>query len=358
MTQTVHLHIGEPKTGTTYVQAMLFHHQARLADAGVLIPGRNLDHIRAGHDVLGRSKTAGTHATEGAWEALADEIAGSDLPHAVVSMEMLTRARPRQVTRAVDAFGKDADVRVVVTSRELSRLVPARWQESVQFRKSWTLDEYASGIFTNGREREAGPAKHFWGLHDTPVTVETWGRSVGVDHVTVVTVPPSGSAPDLLWVRFGEAIGVNLTGYAEAQQANASLGGASAELMRRLNEVLAESDLDEADHARICRKFLGKTVLPELKSREPSITLPSAFTDIARALSGQLVDDLVKTGVHIVGDTADLLPTSAPSADAAPTDRQVTEAALTALASLVEQNAQLAREARRRGRDLSFTEVE
>ena len=78
----MHLHIGEPKTGTTYIQAMLFHHQERLRDAGVLVPGRNLDHIRAGHDMLGRSKTAGTHSTEGAWEALVDEIDASPLPHA------------------------------------------------------------------------------------------------------------------------------------------------------------------------------------------------------------------------------------------------------------------------------------
>jgi hypothetical protein len=51
---------------------MLFHHQQQLHEAGLLVPGRNLDHIRGGHDVLGRAKTAGTHETEGAWQALCD----------------------------------------------------------------------------------------------------------------------------------------------------------------------------------------------------------------------------------------------------------------------------------------------
>jgi hypothetical protein len=359
MSPTVHLHIGEPKTGTTYLQAMLFHHQESLAGSGVLVPGRNLDHIRAGHDALGRSKTAGTHATEGAWQELAEEVMASDAQNAVISMEMLTRARPPQAARAVAAFGRDADVRVVVTTRELSRLVPARWQESVQFRKSWTLDEYAAGVVQNGRMREAGPSKHFWGLHDTPVTVDTWARAVGLERVTVITLPPSGAAPDVLWTRFGEALGLDLANYGEAEQANASLGAASAEVMRRLNLLLAESDLGDAEHARICRKFLGKTVLPDLKGNEPSITLPTTQREAARALSQQLVADLQSAGVRVVGDLADLLPPDASSVEApAPSDAQVADAALTALAAIVEQNARLSKTARRRGRDLPFAEVE
>jgi hypothetical protein len=358
MTRTVHVHIGEPKTGTTYIQAMLFHHRERLRDAGVLVPGKNLDHIRAGHDVLGRAKTAGTHSTEGAWQKLVASIESSDLPHAVVSMEMLTRARGPQVARALDAFSDTTDVRVVITTRQLARLVPARWQESVQFRKSWTLNEYVEGVFGSPRQREAGPANHFWGLHDTPVTVETWGKRAGTDRITVVTVPVTAAAPDLLWTRFGEAMGVDLNGYSAAATANASLGAASAELMRRLNEALAESDMGEADHARICRRFLGKSVLPDLKSREPAISLPAAFDAAAESLSIQMVDERRETGGRVVGDLDELLPPADATSASAPTEAQIASAALVALSALVEQNAELARKARRRGSDLAFTEVD
>ena len=358
MTQAVHLHIGEPKTGTTYLQAMLFHHQRQLHEEGLLVPGRNLDHIRGGHDVLGRTKTAGTHDTEGAWQGLSDQIVASPLPHAVISMEMMTRARPRQVTRAVRAFPAEQTVRVVITARELSRLAPARWQESVQFRKSWTLEEYLSGVFEHPREREVGAAKHFWGLHDTPKTVEVWAGEVGMDNVTVVTVPPSGSSPDLLWLRFGEALGVRLDGFSEAEQANASLGSASAEVMRRLNVALADLDVGEAEHARICRKFLGKTVLPQLKRNEPAVAMPEAFRTTSRKISEELVADLRDSGVRVVGDLSDLLPVADSQESESATESQMLDAALTALAALVEQNAQLARKVRRRGTDLPFTEVE
>ena len=358
MTQTVHLHIGEPKTGTTYIQAMLFHHQQQLHEAGLLVPGRNLDHIRGGHDVLGRAKTAGTHETEGAWQRLCDEVAASPLPHAVISMEMMTRARPRQVAKAVQAFSDDQTVRIVITARELSRLAPARWQESVQFRKSWTLEEYLSGVFERPREREAGAAKHFWELHDTPRTVDMWAQEVGLGNVTVVTLPPRGSSPDELWLRFGTALGAPLGGFTEAAQANASLGLASAEVMRRLNLALADLDVREAEHARICRKFLGKTVLPQLRSNEPSVAMPSAFRSASKTVSEQLVAELHDSGVQVVGDLAELLPTADAPEPEEVTDAQMLDAALLALSAVVEQNAHLARKVRRRGQDLPFAEVD
>jgi hypothetical protein len=360
MSSAVHLHIGEPKTGTTYLQAMLFHHQQRLLDAGLLVPGRNLDHIRAGHDILGRARTAGTHSTEGAWDELAAEIIGHAANHAVVSMEMLTRAGPRQARRAVGAFGPDTDVRVVITARELSRLAPARWQESVQFRKSWSLDDYLSAVLAGGRDRQGSDAsRHFWGLHDTPTTVRTWADVAGLDRISVVTLPPSGASPDELWRRFGQAVGLDLAGYGPVEQANASLGAASAELMRRVNEALVETDLGDADHARICRKFLGKTVLPLRKGSEPPIVLPARFAEASRRHSEELVAELEESGVRVVGALADLLPPDGVEhVVEPPAEELVAAAAVDAMAALIEQNAELLRITRRRGKDLPFSEVE
>ncbi|HZW00859.1 MAG TPA: hypothetical protein VFF55_04750, partial [Candidatus Deferrimicrobium sp.] len=211
-----------------------------------------------------------------------------------------------------------------------------------------------------GRDRKANDAsRHFWGLHDTPTTVRTWADVVGLERVSVVTLPPRSASPDELWHRFGTAMGIDLTGYDAVEQANASLGAASAELMRRVNEALAETDLGDADHARICRKFLGKTVLPQRKGSEPSIVMPSRFMEAARGHSEELVAELKAMGVSVIGTLDDLLPPDETAHEVdAPAEGLVAAAAVDAMAALIEQNAELLRTARRKGRDLPFAEVE
>ena len=48
MTERVYLHVGTPKSGTTYLQRVLDHNRERLAAAGVLVVGeRHGDRVHA-----------------------------------------------------------------------------------------------------------------------------------------------------------------------------------------------------------------------------------------------------------------------------------------------------------------------
>ena len=49
----VYLHIGAPKTGTTFLQDVMWHHREQLADAGVRFSRRRYgDHFQASLDLL------------------------------------------------------------------------------------------------------------------------------------------------------------------------------------------------------------------------------------------------------------------------------------------------------------------
>ena len=133
MTPTIHLHIGEPKSGTTYLQAMLDENRKALEAAGLLTPGPR-EQIRAAQDAIRRRSDGEL------WQALADKLLAWSGPTALVSMETLCRAHPSAVKRAVNAFG-DAEVRVHVTARDVLRSLPAQWQQSTQHRKTWTWPE-------------------------------------------------------------------------------------------------------------------------------------------------------------------------------------------------------------------------
>ncbi|HSK32440.1 MAG TPA: hypothetical protein VK903_03070, partial [Propionicimonas sp.] len=72
------LHVGAMKSGTSYVQAMLYANKEILAERGVLVPGATWsDQVRAVQDVLGR-ESAQTGRIAGCWDRMVEEVAGHD----------------------------------------------------------------------------------------------------------------------------------------------------------------------------------------------------------------------------------------------------------------------------------------
>src|SRR5260370_11658881 len=57
------VHIGEPKTGTTFLQQVMWSNRAELAAQGVVLPGHHpQDHYRASQDLRGIPKLASAPA--------------------------------------------------------------------------------------------------------------------------------------------------------------------------------------------------------------------------------------------------------------------------------------------------------
>ena len=303
MTDVVHLHIGEPKTGTTYLQAMLVQHQQQLAADGLLHPGGRIDQVRGAQEMLDR-RDEGRGRLTGRWRALAEEIAAFDGPAAVISMESLVRARPQQAERTVTALGVPS-VRVVVTLRDLVRVIPAQWQESLQFGHTWTFAEYLDAI-TSKRPRKSKSGRNFWEQHDTTRILGVWSDVVGTDNVTVVTLPRTSSDPLALWRRFATALDIDAGRYDAVRTANESLGAASAELMRRINLRLGDDSIPRQAYGRVLRDGLSKSILANRRESEARVVLPDQVRPWANRRSEQIVGSIVALGVTVVGDLGDL----------------------------------------------------
>ncbi len=84
------LHVGLPKSGTTYLQAVLADNKERLADRSrLLFPGKSWhEQVRAVRDVRGQRGRGASADDSGAWQSLVDEIAAWD-GDAIISMEWL-----------------------------------------------------------------------------------------------------------------------------------------------------------------------------------------------------------------------------------------------------------------------------
>lgn len=298
------LHVGTFKTGTSYVQNVLWGGREVLAAQGVLFPGRANweEQVHAVRDRLGMRVVRPRQ--HGAWNRLVEQLAGWAGTHAVISMEFLSLAGATRARRIVADLAP-AEVLVVLTARDLARVVPASWQERVKNGRAWTWTEFVAGI--QQPNQDCQPGKGFWSQQDLAAIARRWAEAVGDDAVTVVTVPPSGADAAELLGRLGEASDLDLSGPdPNPTWDNASLGAVETEALRRINVAVGDQSSDSA------WSLLVKRGLAREGIDMPSRPLLLTADDMAwlQPMQRRVVDELAGGGWRVVGDLADLMPTS------------------------------------------------
>lgn len=314
----VYVHIGLPKTGTTSLQALLWHHREALAADGLLYPGTDhTAHHKAAMDVHSqRYRQWNEPGVKGSWDWLVEQVRawqGTSL----ISTELLAPASPQEAEQVLSALSF-AEVHVVCTVRDFARQVPSVWQENIKTRHTTTLQEFLAHL--RGPEL-TGISRTFWDYQDLPRVLATWGGSLPPERVHVVTVPPRGAQAGLLWQRFATVLGVDAGKYTtDVPQENFSLGLAETELLRRLNVALGP-DMPWPRYAGVVKDTFAAQVLARLDS-STRIALPAGDRDWVAGTSRRFVDAVTEAGYHVVGDLDDLIP--APSAEEAGTGTAVT----------------------------------
>ena len=358
----VFLHIGEPKTGTTFIQQVLWGNRAELAAYGVVLPGHHpQDHFRASQDLRGIEKLASDPAGPwtGEWEILAGQ-ARQPGKTAVISHELFCAADAQQAAAAVRSL-QPATVHVVLTVRDMASLLPAEWQETVKHRNTSSWEDWLGDVI----DRESVDAGRrqwwFWRVHDTLAILRLWAEHVPPERIHVVTNPPRGSATGLLWERFASLLGID-PGCADLSKGrpNASLGMAETEFLRRLNQALPGAD---AVPDWFYMWNVKETVAHRALAGRPGgdrLVLPAERDAWAKEQAETLIDGLRASGYHIAGDLDDLRPAQATQPPASPSGQPaeaVLDAAVRAAAALVVNQYQreypAAKPAQGRGRGLA-----
>ena len=313
----IYLHVGEPKTGTTFLQDALWANRARLAARGLQLPGySDRDHSRASRDLRETPRPASDPADP--WTGEWDVLAGQALRargRAVISNEVLAAASPQQADRAVRSLLR-AEVHVVVTVRNFAALLPAEWQEAVKCRGTAGWEAWLDAVIAAEGAADRRRRSWFWRVHDTLAILDMWSRHIPPDQVHVVTVPHQDPG-NLLWTRFTAAMGVgpggcDLTG----GRRNPSLGYAESEFLRRMSEGLP-AGIPDWFYAREIKQILAHGALRE-RPRHARLELPPRHAAWAAEQAEILLAGLRDAKYHIVGDPADLRPASGAGTDASP----------------------------------------
>lgn len=370
MPRRVILHIGPRKTGTTFLQRVLHQLAPGLADVGVLYPTRYRE--RDDYNQVGAvsSLTYNQEARRGNrrigrgiadWRGLQRQVEAFD-GDVILSAEMIAGLRPEAAMRMLDRLTCQ-DVSVIVTARDLGRILPSSWQQHI---RNGHTEPYRAYLQRRTRERGAGDPRDmqslwdgerhqtFWRAYAYGALVRRWQGLVGDDSVRVITVPPPGSGVNALWERFIAAADVpDLPDTAPdlpLHRANAGSTPAEAAVLRAINLEAKRREWSRYTIKRVHERILASGLLERPGRGEP-LHLPSSVLPTVRSWAEADISDLLSTGVRVAGDIDDLRVAAPARPRAAVTSAAVAQAgAFIALEALGAQPGELSVHHRRRKR--------
>lgn len=338
------LHIGTPKSGTTYLQRALWEQREPLRARGVHVAGdRAQDMFLAAIEVRGTYEFWGRDPDEvaGTWARMcaAARAAGGTT---VMSHELLCAARKPQIDQALAEL-EGLEVHVVVSVRDVARQLISSWQEEVKNGRTTSFEDYQSATLAKLERGDFTGA--FWRFQDLPGMLGRWGRQLMPERVHVVVAPPSGAPPGQLWDRFARAVGFDpeVVPAPRLARSNETLGLEQVAVLRRVNEALG-GRIRHPEYGRVVKRQFAQRTLASLPGTRPQC--PPDVVERLLAFAEQVNTVLTTRGYQVHGDLGELLPR--PTAPGAPHPDEVSpDAEAQVLATLVAE--QLVRQSRRRG---------
>jgi hypothetical protein len=325
----VFVHIGLPKTATSYLQTILWSSRDALRARGVVVPGaERRDHLWASRSVREdphQERAPERHRT--AWSRICAELAETP-GTGLLSHEFFAAASAAQAGAMVAELPTD-DVHVVVTAREPLGLFTASWQESLKNGSTTPMADYAR------RESRRSTAIWNWRTLDLRLVLERWSQAVPPERIHVLVLDPTAPRDDV-WHRFAGVVGFSSDGIdLSASFPNTSMGVVEAETLRRINGSL-QGFGSAFDRGVWIRTFLAdERLVPRAGDRfwpEP------AQVDDCRARAEAAIAHLRSAPYDVVGEVehlrvpAELEPRRATTSV---TDTEVAEVAVDLVATLL-----------------------
>lgn len=324
----VFLHIGLPKTGTTYLQDALWLNRDELDRRGLFLPGHRRLHLLAALDFCQQPSLAQrARKVEHPWSHLLEEIA-RQRNDALISHEFFAPAAPAEVAAGLaDLTG--SEVHVIVTARGLVDLVISRWQEWVKNGNRLGIDDYPK------ETPKAAKSEWGWPSIDLSIVLETWGSVVPPERLHLLPLARSAGGPDELLKRFLGVVELSPDGLTAPEAAvNQGLGIVEVELLRRINTRARGFDTPFA-RGHWIRGYLAEG---RIRGHESERYRPS--TDRLDTLLGReqrVIEQVRAGGFDVRGTVEDLV-----SADvrgrrhpSEVTDQEIAELAATVMAAML-----------------------
>ena len=363
------VHIGPRKTGTTYLQRVLQQLSPSLKAKGVLYPTdyrgqEDYNHVGAVSDLTHNEESKESNRWTGkdgsGWTGLASTVAAWD-GTAIISAEMIGGLRPAAAKRMLEGLSAST-VDIVITMRDLGRILPSSWQQHVRNTHTQSYRRYLERRASERgdlppiqmqAEWDAERHQTFWRSYAYGALVRRWQDLVGADHVSVVTLPPAGSPSNLLWDRFRAALAVDALPETAPKLpafiANIGSTRSEAVFLHALNVEAKRRGWNRKTANELQQQLLSSGFL-ERPDRGGPLLLPRSYLGTVREWVDVDIADMATTDVVVHGDVEDLrVLDSAASHGRVPSDQIAAAGAFATANAMAREAAEIRRRNTREG---------
>ena len=363
------VHIGPRKTGTTYLQRVLQQLSPSLKAKGVLYPTdyrgqEDYNHVGAVSDLTHNEESKESNRWTGkdgsGWTGLAEAVASWD-GTAIISAEMIGGLRPAAAKRMLEGLSAST-VDIVITMRDLGRILPSSWQQHVRNTHTQSYRRYLERRASERgdlppiqmqAEWDAERHQTFWRSYAYGALVRRWQELVGGDHVSVVTLPPAGSPSNLLWDRFRAALAVDALPETAPKLpafiANIGSTRSEAVFLHALNVEAKRRGWNRKTANELQQQLLSSGFL-ERPDRGGPLLLPRSYLGTVREWVDVDIADMATTDVVVHGNVEDLrVLDSAASHGRVPSDQIAAAGAFATANAMAREAAEIRRRNTREG---------
>ena len=333
------LHVGVHKTGTTAIQAALADARPDLIEHKIRYPGKLQAQHRAALALLGRpwgwNSRGGSVMDRRHFDALVRRSSKHD-GRVVISSEFFCEAPEEKARETIEALGGSDKVTVVVTLRNLGKLLPSSWQQYLKYGLTTAYEKWLEDVFASPGSSKISPT--FWRRHDHGEVLTRWAAAVGAQNVNVLVLEDVDRSAQFR--AFAQMLDIPEEVLVSRMDltSNRSMTAAEAELLVRLNKRV-KKQMQWTDYVRLVRRGVALRMVEgrEPEPGEPKLRTPEWALDAAAEQGAKSVATIRDLGVRVYGDL-DSLATRVPSAqegDASVSELPI-DAAVAAVVAVIE----------------------
>lgn len=307
---SIMLHIGAHKTGTTSLQAALFAASKQLEEQGVINLVADGDETAnpAARAVqrLPSSGSAGAPVDYNVWTTLVRQAQAHPNQLVSISAEAFAVSESLVIKQIVNDLGLDR-LQVVITLRPLGKILPSQWQQDLH--GAWLSVEFEEWLRQTLKEarpiKKIGPLQvphQFWFRHRHDALLQRWIDAVGRDRITLVVADDQRKSSllehfeKLLSLSAGTLTSTGIT-------RNQSMTLPEMQIMQRYGELLESSELGKKIVAQ-SRYHKALRILRKMRpenENDARLIVPAWSYERVSEIQHEVVERMQASGVAVIG---------------------------------------------------------